>query len=345
MATKRSASDDDSSAIVLKKQKTSDQAIIGSVTKEGIKRTSNLLSPIMQLVGHQGEVYGCRFNPDGDVIASCSFDKTILLWRTFGECENFMLLKGHKNAVLDLAWFTDGESLVTCSADKSVRCWDTVTGQQVKRLSEHTGIVNGVSPLRRGPRLFASAGDDSTMKVWDMRVKRSVQSVEDKYQMTSVAFSDAGDQVFTGGIDHNIQVWDLRKGVSALVLSGHTDSVTGVRLSPDGSHLLSNAMDHTLRVWDVRPYAPANRCVKVFTGHMHNFEKNLLRCDWSADASRVTCGSGDQHVYVWDALSRRLMYKLPGHRGSVNDATFHPKEPIVASCSSDRTLFLGELMS
>jgi hypothetical protein len=27
----------------------------------------------------------------------------------------------------------------------------------------------------------------------------------------------------------------------------------------------------------------------------------------------------------------------------VNEVVFHPKEPIIGSCSNDRTLFLGEL--
>ncbi len=47
------------------------------------------------------------------------------------------------------------------------------------------------------------------------------------------------------------------------------------------------AQDNTLRMWDMRPFAPANRCTKVFTGHQHNFEQNLLKCDWSPDGSRV----------------------------------------------------------
>jgi Prp8 binding protein len=34
---------------------------------------------------------------------------------------------------------------------------------------------------------------------------------------------------------------------------------------------------------------------------------------------------------------------LPGHRGCVNDVQFSPNEPIIASCSNDRTIFLGEL--
>ena len=33
-------------------------------------------------------------------------------------------------------------------------------------------------------------------------------------------------------------------------------------------------------------------------------------------------------VYVWDAVTQRLEYKLPGHLGSVNDVHFHPNEPI-----------------
>lgn len=102
-------------------------------------------------------------------------------------------------------------------------------------------------------------------------------------------------------------------------------------------------MDNTLRMWDVRPYAPANRCTKVFTGAVHNFERNLLRCAWSPDGTRVTAGSADWNVNVWEVSSRRLLYKLPGHKGSVNECVFHPKEPIIASASSDQRLYVGEL--
>lgn len=331
--------------VALKKQKTGHELILGSITADGIKRTSNLQAPIMRLSGHQGDVFSLRFSPEGDTIASGSFDKHIFLWRTFGECENFMMLKGHKNAVLELHWTTDGERLITCSADKTVRGWDALVGKQIKRLNEHTDIVNSCCPLRRGPPLFASGSDDQSVKVWDMRHKRSVQTLKEQYQVTSVAFSDAGDQVYCAGVDNTIKVWDLRKGAVSLTLRGHTDTVTGLSLSPDGTHLLSNAMDNTLREWDMRPYAPANRCVRVFTAHLHNFEKTLLRCDWSPDGERITAGSADRMVYVWERQSRALQYKLPGHTGSVNEAVFHPKEPIIASGSGDKTIFLGELAS
>ena len=71
-------------------------------------------------------------------------------------------------------------------------------------------------------------------------------------------------------------------------LKGHSDTITGMSLSHDGNFLLTNAADDTLRVWDVRPFCSAqSRCTRVLTGHVHTFEKNLLKCAWSKDDTKV----------------------------------------------------------
>ena len=94
------------------------------------------------------------------------------------------------------------------------------------------------------------------------------------YQVTAVSFGDSSDQVVSAGIDNIVKVWDTRKPAQPVYqMSGHNDTVTGMALSPDGAHTLTNAMDNTLRVWDIRPYASKERCVKLLTGHLHNFEK------------------------------------------------------------------------
>ena len=81
-----------------------------------------------------------------------------------------------------------------------------------------------------------------------MRSRRSTCSFTDELAVTSTAFSEAGDQVISAGLDNCIKVWDLRKPEqqAALVLKGHADTVTGISLSPDGTHLLSNSMDNTV---------------------------------------------------------------------------------------------------
>jgi Prp8 binding protein len=66
-------------------------------------------------------------------------------------------------------------------------------------------------------------------------------------------------QVYSGGLDNEVSVWELRKGAVGLKLPGHSNTITGLKVSPDGHHLLTNSMDNTLRIWDMRPFAPANR--------------------------------------------------------------------------------------
>jgi Prp8 binding protein len=48
-------------------------------------------------------------------------------------------------------------------------------------------------------------------------------------------------------------------------------------------------------------------------------------------------------VRVSQADTGKVLYKLPGHNGSVNAVDLHPLEPIIGSASSDKKVFLGEI--
>ncbi len=49
------------------------------------------------------------------------------------------------------------------------------------------------------------------MQLWDLRAKRSAQTMTEDYQILAVAFAEAGDQIYTGGIENVIKVCaDLR---------------------------------------------------------------------------------------------------------------------------------------
>lgn len=103
-----------------------------------------------------------------------------------------------------------------------------------------------------------------------------------------------------------------------------------------------------MRTWDIRPFVDdafgkRKRHDKTFVGGKHNAEKGLLNCAWSADGTMVTGGSADRVVHIWDELSAEELYVLPGHKGCVNSVVFHPKENVVASASSDKSILVGEL--
>lgn len=353
MDNNKRKSEMESALVMANKKSRNDMAIINKnkqlqSMQQNIPRTSNLFAPIMLLEGHEGDIFSLDFHPEGQYLASSGFDRKILLWSVYGECENISSLSGgHSGAIMQIQFCADGSHVYSASTDHTIGIWDIVTSTRIKRLRGHTGFVNSVCGARRGTETLVTGSDDCSLRIWDVRRKGSVAHLEHNYQVLSVALGNdtsiESAAVYSGGIDNDICIWDIRQRSIVSRLKGHTDTVTGLSVSPGGSYLLSNSMDNTLRIWDIRPFAPAERCVKVFTGHQHNFERNLLRCAWSPEGSRVTAGSADRFVYIWDTTSRRILYKLPGHNGSVNDVQFHTDEPIVASASSDKNVYMGEI--
>jgi Prp8 binding protein len=69
--------------------------------------------------------------------------------------------------------------------------------------------------------------------------------------------------------------------------------------------------------------------VKTYDGAPVGLEKNLIRASWDPKGEKIAAGSGDRSVVVWEAKTGKLLYKLPGHKGTVNDVRFSPNdEPI-----------------
>ena len=311
-----------------------------------ITEEKHLFSPSVQLLGHKSEVYTAKFSPCGNLLASGGNDRQILLWDVFDpQCKNILALKGHSNSVLELCWSRDSSTLYSCGADRTLCMWNIAEGVRVKKYRDHENIVNSVDATKMGSEMIATASDDFTVKLWDPKEKIPILVNKVNYQATCVRFSENNEYVFFGGLDNQIKAWNIRTNTIEYSLIGHTDTVTGIALSNNGKMLLSNSVDHTVKSWDLRPFVAEgeSRCLKTFMGGTHNFERNLLRCCWGPNDKYVSAGSADKNVYVWNHDNAVVWAKLLGHNGSVNETHFNPKHPIVASASSDHTVFLGEI--
>ena len=303
------------------------------------------------LTGHSGEVFAARFDPAGHLIASGSMDRSIstpnyiaaltdrvtdkcsvVLWRTYGQCENYGVLTGHKGAILDLHWSRDSRVLFSASADMTVASWDLETGLRIRRHVGHEEVINCLDVSRRGVEMLVSGSDDGCIGLWDPRQKRAIDFIETEFPITAIAVAEAGNELYSGGIDNDIKVWDMRKKAAAYSMGGHTDIVTSLQVSPDTQALLSNSHDGTVRTWDIRPFAPTDRHIRTYDGAPVGLERNLIRASWDSKGERIAAGSGDRTAVVWDVRTGKLLYKLPGHKGTVNDVRFSPgDEPISES--------------
>jgi len=304
---------------------------------------SRSLSTVTELAGHSGEIFSAKFDPAGNFIASGSMDRTIILWQASGSYESFGPMSGHRGAILDLQWSRDSKTLYSASADMHLASWNLDAGTTIRRYVGHEEIVNVVDIGKRGDEILLSGSNDCTICIWDSRTKHASGYIETEFPITALALSEAGHELYSGGIDNDIKVWDLRKKAVVYSMLGHEDTVTSLQVSPDSQTLLSYSMDSTARTWDIRPFAPTERSIRTFDGATIGIEKNLVRSSWDTQGKRICVGAGDGTVIVWSNDTGRLLYKLPGHKGVVNCAEFAPDNVALLSASSDRTLLLGKL--
>ncbi|KAJ7509141.1 WD40-repeat-containing domain protein [Mycena galericulata] len=319
-----------------------------------VQRTSNLEAPIISLAGaHSNEILSCRFDPTGQNIAACSADRSISLWRTYAPNANYGLLSSLTKApILDLQWSLCAPNIYAVSADHTLLTLDVTTGQRIRKIRAHREIINAVDRTMgggSGTELVVTGSDDGTVRVWDGGEdggRLPIAEFEVGCPVTGVCWSADGASVYAAALDNEIHIYDLRKLTLLSTLTGHTDTPTSLALSPSGAFLLSPSLSSTTLIHDIRPFSPSpTRIHRTLLGAPAGFESTLLRGAWSKsdNGARVAVGGADRTVCVWDVESARVVYKLPGHKGTVTSADWHPKEPILLTGSKDGTMLLGEV--
>ncbi|XP_065830638.1 notchless protein homolog 1-like isoform X3 [Oscarella lobularis] len=120
--------------------------------------------PIARMTGHQQLINEVLFSPDGRIIASASFDKSIKLWD--GKTGKFLAaLRGHVGAVYQIAWSADSRLLCSGSADSTLKIWDMKTKKLTMDLPGHADEVFSVDWNPDGERVV-SGGRDKVLKLW-----------------------------------------------------------------------------------------------------------------------------------------------------------------------------------
>ena len=125
---------------------------------------------VRELAGHSLVVHGIRFSPDGQYVATASFDGTVKVWPV-DPLPPYVSLEGHDQTVWTAAFSPDGRRVATGSLDQTARIWDANTGALLRTLVVRFPVVS-LAFSHDGKRL-ATVGPDNTACVWESNFLRN----------------------------------------------------------------------------------------------------------------------------------------------------------------------------
>ncbi len=116
-------------------------------------------SLIRTLTGHTNWVMSVAFSPDGQTLASGSWDSTIKLWRV-SDGSLIRTLTGHTSSVRSVAFSPDGQMLA--SGSREIKLWNVSDGSLLQTYDQETVFVYSIQFSPDG-RLFGYGRSDATV--------------------------------------------------------------------------------------------------------------------------------------------------------------------------------------
>lgn len=290
-----------------------------------------------RLEGHQDVAWDVSLSPDGNTIASASFDKTVKLWTPNGQL--LTTLVGHTASVTSVSFSPDGQLLASASQDGTVKLWPL---QRVLRTSERVipltlkGHGKSVSAVTFSPDgdLIASVSEDGQLKLW-AREGQLLRTIPSSAPLTSVVFSPNGEVLAIALTDGTVKILDLQ-GTILYNLDHSQDSeetVYKVRFSPNGKWIATVGQDQTVKLWTRR-----GQLLKTLKGD----SSRVYGLSFSPDSQRLATSTDDKNIDLW-TVDGRLLNQWQGHGDKVTNVQFSPDGKTLASSSYDKTVKLWNL--
>ncbi len=207
---------------------------------------------VRKLIGHVDAIYGIAFDPKGDRLVACSYDKLLSVWSISpGAKPNY--LKDHTDSLYAVAWSPDGTLIASGGADRTVKLWDTASFKRLYTLSESTAEVQAVAFSPDGKRVAAGSSDKG-LRTWNITHSQGAlakAAFAHDGPVMRIAYSRDGQSIVSAGEDNAVKVWDAVTLAEKRVLPKQPDWPHGLALSKDDRWIAVGRHDGSLAVYEM----------------------------------------------------------------------------------------------
>jgi WD40 repeat protein/transcriptional regulator with XRE-family HTH domain/energy-coupling factor transporter ATP-binding protein EcfA2 len=324
------------------------ESTVHTTEAENALHRSILASRVMFVLPHDSEVASVTFSPDGKHIATTSRNGSVKLWDA-KTGQSLLTFKGHIGSVDSIVYSSDGKRIAATSSTSggfTAKVWDAITGEELLTLSGHTDFVTSVAFHPDGTRLVTTSIDGSA-KVWDAFTGQELLTFSEHGDwVLDAAFNPDGKRIATYGQDGFVRIWEASSGEELLVLPFEKDARFGEKarfgrltFSPDGLRVAMTGPGNNanwVNMWD------ATTGKVLFLGNLGHIGPPL-DIAFSPDGRLAATGGIDQKAKVWDTITGRVLYTLPGHAYDILSVAFSPDGTRLATAGLDNTVRVWDL--
>jgi cytochrome c len=195
--------------------------------------------------GHTAPVASIAASPDGQLIASASWDHSVRLWPLNGGAPR--VLEGHSQNVNAVAFTPDGRALVSAGYDATLRIWP-MQGDAGATIVALPSPLNSVAVAIDDE--IVAAGATGTVFFLSPKGERRGEIAASATPIISLAVSPDGKLVAAAGIRGSVAVIDRAERRLKHTLVGPGLPVWSVAFFPDSQTLLTGGADRVIRRWN-----------------------------------------------------------------------------------------------